>query len=310
MSAHIIDGESVASAIKESLAKDIATIQEIGAPLQLVAVQVGENAASRVYIKNQRESCEAMGIPYRLDELAAETSQEGILAHVEKLNADDSVAGVILQMPLPPGCNPREVQAAIAPEKDVEGMNPANLGRVALGEPLLAPCTAMGAFKLIESTGVEFYRKNEKGGPVPGSGKRVVVVGHSEIVGKPISLLLVHQFCTVTICHIATKDLAVHTREAEILVVACGVPGLIKADMIKPGAMVIDIGINRVPALDDNGRPILNKQGKPTKKTVGDVDFEAAKEVAGAITPVPGGVGPMTVAILLANTVAAAKALV
>ncbi|MFH0962543.1 MAG: bifunctional 5,10-methylenetetrahydrofolate dehydrogenase/5,10-methenyltetrahydrofolate cyclohydrolase [Planctomycetota bacterium] len=309
MTAQIIDGDGVANAVKATLEKEIQAIKDADAPLQLVAVQVGENAASRVYVKNQKESCEAMGISYRLDELGGDTTQEAVLAHIEKLNGDGEVTGIILQMPLPPQCNAREVQAAIAPEKDVEGMNPANLGRVILGEPWLAPCTAMGAFKLIQSTGIEFYRKNDRGGPAPGSGKRVVVVGHSEIVGKPLSLLLVHQFCTVTTCHIATKDLGSHTREAEILAVACGVPGLIKKDMVRPGAMVIDIGINRVSVLDDKGQPVLDQKGKPKKKTVGDVDFDAVKEVAGWITPVPGGVGPMTVAMLLANTVTAAKAL-
>ena len=309
MAAQIIDGEALANEIRESIKGDIVKIQQAGGALQLVAVQVGENAASRVYVKKQKQSCEEIGIPYRLDELDAQTTQEGLLAHIEKLNADDAVTGIILQMPLPEGCNAREVQATIAPEKDVEGLNPANLGRVVLGEPRLAPCTAYGAYKLILSTGIELYQKDEKGGPVLGGGKDVVVVGHSEIVGKPISLLLLHQFCTVTTCHIATKDLAGHTRQADILVVACGVPGLIKADMIKPGAMVIDIGINRVKVLDENGEPVLNQKGKPKRKTVGDVDYDAAKEVAGWITPVPGGVGPMTVAMLLSNTVAAAKAL-
>ena len=310
MAAQIIDGEVIANGIRDSITKDIEAIKAAGAALQLVAVQVGENAASRVYIKNQRDSCEAMGIPYRLDELTADTTQEGLLAHIEKLNADPEVTGVILQMPVPEACNAREAHASIAAEKDVEGLSPANLGTVILGDPGLAPCTAHGAFKLIQSTGVEFYRKDERGGPVPGSGKRAVVVGHSEIVGKPIGLLLVHQFCTVTTCHIATKDLASHTKQADILVVACGVPGLIKADMIKPGAIVIDIGINRVKVLDENGNPVLNQKGKPKRKTVGDVDFEAAKEVAGMITPVPGGVGPMTVAMLLAKTIAAAKAMI
>jgi len=309
MAAQIIDGDAVANGIRESIKSDIETIKKADAPLQLVAVQVGENAASRVYIRNQKASCEEMGIPYRLDELDADTTQEGLLAHIEKLNGDSDVTGVILQMPLPAGCSAREVQATIAPEKDVEGMNPANLGKVVLGEPHLAPCTAYGAFKLIQSTGVEFYQKDDKGGPVMGSGKRVCVVGHSEIVGKPLALLLVHQFCTVTTCHIATQNLAAHTKEADILAVACGVPGLIKADLIKPGAIVIDIGINRVKVLDENGAPVLNQKGKPKRKTVGDVDFDAAKEVAGMITPVPGGVGPMTVAMLLHNTVAAAKAL-
>jgi methylenetetrahydrofolate dehydrogenase (NADP+)/methenyltetrahydrofolate cyclohydrolase len=224
-------------------------------------------------------------------------------------------------MPLPDGVNARRLQRMIAPAKDVEGMNPANQGMViyaaqpffkkppatdpasanwlpaSLGWPLPspAPCTPTGAMILLRSLNVDLY------------GMEAVVVGHSEIVGKPMALYLMAHFCTTTICHIATRNLASHTRRADILVAAAGVPGLIKADMIKPGAIVIDIAINRIPKVGPDGKPQLDSGGKPQMVTVGDVEFEKARETAAYITPVPGGVGPMTVVMLLSNTVAAAK---
>ena len=318
MSATMIDGEAVARGILEAVKADVEVLKAAGRPVHLFAVQVGENPASRVYVRNQKASCEEIGIDYTLDELPAETTQEELAAHLGKLNESPDCTGIILQMPLPDQIDRREAQLAIAFGKDVEGMNPANMGTVIAGDPYLGPCTAVGAVELVYSLGLEceheapdwveqdIKRRNLKRGLY---GKEVVVVGHSEIVGKPIGLLLLNQYCTVTTCHIGTQDLRAHTRAADILVVAVGKPGLITADMIKPGAVVIDVGINRVPMLDEKGDPVLNKKGKPRKKTVGDVDTEAAAEVAGYITPVPGGVGPMTVAILLRNTVRAAQAL-
>ena len=317
MSASIIDGEAVAKGILDAVKTDVEALKGAGKPAHLFAVQVGENPASRVYIRNQKASCEEVGISYTLDELPADTTQDALVAHLMKLNESSDCTGVILQMPLPDPIDRRTAQAAIAPDKDVEGMSPVNMGTVIAGDPYLGPCTAVGAVELVYSLGLEceydipdwveddIKRRNLKRGLY---GKEVVVVGHSEIVGKPIGLLLVNQYCTVTTCHIGTQDLRRHTRGADILVVAVGKPGLVTADMIKPGAVVIDVGINRVPMLDENGKPVLNKKGKPRKKTVGDVDYEAAAEVAGFITPVPGGVGPMTVAILLRNTVRAAQA--
>jgi methylenetetrahydrofolate dehydrogenase (NADP+)/methenyltetrahydrofolate cyclohydrolase len=221
-------------------------------------------------------------------------------------------------MPLPESMDARRAQLQIAYEKDVEGMHPANMGRVVYGDSSLAPCTAQGAFLLARSLELapgcdplpDFAKRMvEAGKTTPGLyGKNVVIVGHSEIVGKPLALLFLDHFCTVEVCHIATRDLADKTRRADILCVAVGKAGLVTAEMIRPGAAVIDIGINRVPDLDPDGQPRLNKKGKPRRKTVGDVDFEKAREVAGWITPVPGGVGPMTVAMLLKNTVAAAGA--
>jgi methylenetetrahydrofolate dehydrogenase (NADP+)/methenyltetrahydrofolate cyclohydrolase len=318
MTAQLIDGNAVAQGIISQLQADVEKLKAAGKPPLLVAVQVGENPASRVYIKNQRASCEKIGISYRLDELPAETTQDGLAAHLGKLNADAAVTGVILQMPVPEGVDPRKAQLEIAFSKDVEGMHPANMGRVVYGDMSLAPCTAQGAFRLAKSLELapsydplpDFAKKMIEAGKTTPSlyGKNVVIVGHSEIVGKPLALLFLDHFCTVEVCHIATQNLAEKTLRADILCVAVGKAGLVTAEMIKPGAAVIDIGINRVPDIGPDGKTKLNKKGKPRKKTVGDVDFEKAQEVAGLITPVPGGVGPMTVAMLLKNTVEAAKA--
>jgi len=316
--AQIIDGNAVADRIVAELAAEVAKLKAAGRGPLLVAVQVGENAASRVYIKNQKESCEKIGISYRLDELPATTTQADLAAHIGKLNADPRVTGVILQMPLPEGLDPRAAQRAIGFEKDIEGMHPANMGRVVYGDAAQAPCTAHGAYLLARSLELppshdplpEFAKRVIAAGKTTAGlyGKNVVVVGHSEIVGKPLALLFLDSFCTVSVCHIATKNLAEMARQADILCVAVGKPGLIKAEMIKPGAAVIDIGINRVPDIGPDGKQLLNKKGKPAMKTVGDVDYEKACAVAGWITPVPGGVGPMTVAMLLKNVVEAARA--
>ncbi len=300
MAAQIIDGNKVAEEMKAELKQEIEALKASGTVSSLSAVQVGENAASRVYIRNQKQSCEDMGIEYTLHELAAESTQDEVVEYIHKLNNDDSVSGIILQMPLPDGMDSRVLQQEILPAKDVEGIHPSNLGKLFSGTASVAPCTAMGAVLLLKSTGIDL------------KGKEVVVVGHSEIVGKPILMMMLESLdasATPTCCHIATQDLAFHTRRADVLFVACGVPGLIKGDMVKEGAVVIDIGINRVPKLDEDGNPVLSqKTGKPMKKTVGDVEFDAAAERAGMITPVPGGVGPMTVNMLLKNTVACARA--
>lgn len=298
MAATLLQGDKLASKIKEGLKKDIEDLKEKGVPPHLVAVQVGENAASRVYIRQQQKACEEIGVEYELKELPDSTAQDGLLSFIEQLNHDDAVTGIILMMPLPKDIDARQVQIKLSPDKDVEGMHPANMGKLVYGEMGLAPCTARAAVELLKSSAVEL------------KGKELVVVGHSEIVGKPLALmLLASQMAspTVTLCHIATKDLAYHTKRADILLVAVGKPGLIQADMVKNGVIVIDIGINRVPLTDENGNPVLNEKGRPKKKIVGDVDFEGIKEKAGFITPVPGGVGPMTTTMLLNNTVEAAK---
>jgi len=299
VAAKIIDGESLAAKFKEDIRREVEQLKKRCkiVPL-LTAIQVGENPASAVYVKSQRKSCEEVGINYQLHELPEATSQDELLKFVQKLNTDDKVTGIILEMPLPQQINPRRVQMAITPMKDVEGMNPSNMGMLVYGSPRLAPCTALAAMELLKSTGVDI------------KGKEVTVVGHSEIVGKPITLFLLSSLlesATPTVCHIATRDLASHTRNAEILIVAVGKAALIKGDMIKDGAIVIDVGINRVPVLDEKGEPVVDREGKRKIKTVGDVVFEEAVEKASYITPVPGGVGPLTVVMLLRNTVTAYK---
>ena len=281
MEAKIIDGKSIAGEMKEELRKEVEILKKSGIPIRLAAVQVGENEASAVYTKAQKRNCEKLGIDYELKTLEGRLSQEKVIECIQELNVNRETTGIILQLPLPKGMDPVEVQSAIGIEKDVEGVNPANLGWITYGRPKLLPCTAAAAVKLIESTGVELY------------GKEVVMVGHSDIVGKPAALLLVNKFATVSICHIATGErglLPEHVRRAEILIVAAGKANLIKGEWIKDGAIVIDVGINRVEG-----------------KILGDVEFEEAKKKAGWITPVPGGVGPVTTAWLLKNTVAAAK---
>ncbi len=324
MAAQIIDGEVVGAEITKKVAAEVELLAKAGRRPHLVAVQVGENPASRIYTNMQAKNCNAVGIEYQLLNLPESISQDDLLIKIAELNASRKVTGLILQMPLPAHLDARKVQVAISPAKDVEGMHPENMGRLFYGGGLVAPCTPMAAVELLRRTVPDL------------AGKEAVVVGHSEIVGKPIAAILLQSLNaspTVTVCHVATKDLAFHTKRADILFVATGVSQarwmgysrrkaagenvkppslapLIKADMIKPGAVVIDVAINRIPAeLDATGTPVKDASGKVKMKTVGDVDYEAALNVAGAITPVPGGVGPVTVSILLSNTVACAKAM-
>lgn len=322
MAAIMIDGDAVAAKLTTQLREEVQQLKAGGAGIKLAALIATDNKGARIYAANQARTCEEIGIEYSLVELPSDSTEEQLVAAIQKLNDDPSVTGMIIQMPLPRGVDARKLQMMINPLKDVEGITPANQGGVihsaqpflrkpganeagydewlekSLGWPLPAPapCTPCGAMMLIRSLGIDLY------------GKEAVVVGHSEIVGKPMGLLLVAHFCTTTWCHVATTDLAAHTRRADILCVAVGKAGLIKGDMIKPGAIVVDIGINRVPEVGPDGKAVLNGNGRPRMKTCGDVDFESAKEVAGYLTPVPGGVGPMTVAMLLRNTVEAAKA--
>lgn len=295
MPANIIDGESVAEKIRTQLIEEIGILKKKGHYPHLKAVQVGENAASRLYVQNQQKQCEAIGIAYTLDELPADTKEETLIEHIKILNTDPQVTGIILQMPLPAGIDAKKVQTLIAPHKDAEGMSPTNMGELVYGNTKLAPCTAMAAVELVKSVGVEI------------KGKEATIVGRSAIVGKPVSLLMLDLSATPTVCHSGTKDLSAQTRKADILIAAVGKAEMIKGDMIKPGAIVIDVGINRVKEFDARGNPVMNKNGKPKMKTVGDVEFATAKEVASYITPVPGGVGPVTVFMLLRNTVEALK---
>lgn len=291
MTARLIDGNVVAENIKAEIQE---RIQGFGVGrVCLAAVQVGENAASGVYVRNQREACENLGIRYGLHELPADTGQEGLTEFIGGLNADRAVDGIILQLPLPKGLDANAAADAIAPEKDVEGVTAGNLGRLLAGRDALVPCTAQAAYECFLASGLD------------PKGVEAVIVGRSVIVGKPLGLLLMANHATVTTCHTRTRDMAFHTKRADALFVAAGVAGMLKAEMVKPGAVVIDVGINRVPVLDGAGRPVTDKKGRPKKKTVGDVDFDAVREVAGAITPVPGGCGAVTTAILLRNTVLA-----
>ncbi|HEY8666333.1 MAG TPA: bifunctional 5,10-methylenetetrahydrofolate dehydrogenase/5,10-methenyltetrahydrofolate cyclohydrolase [Tepidisphaeraceae bacterium] len=279
----IIDGVALAAATTASVKQRVQQIANSGRRVHLTAVLVGGTPAGELYAMRQRDACAAIGVDYQLLTLPAESSAHDVAGAIGRLNGDASVTGIMLHLPLPKGLDATELQYQIDPRKDVEGVNPANIGYVVYGHTLIAPCTAMAVIELIKSTGVAMR------------GAEAVVVGASEIAGKPIALLLTEQMATVTLCHIATKDLAAHTRRAEILVVAVGKPGLIGADHVREGAVVIDVGINRVTLADGS------------KRTVGDVIFDAVRPRCAAITPVPGGVGPMTVAMLLKNTLRSAE---
>ncbi|MCW8130954.1 MAG: bifunctional 5,10-methylenetetrahydrofolate dehydrogenase/5,10-methenyltetrahydrofolate cyclohydrolase [Planctomycetota bacterium] len=296
MTAKLLEGTTLAGQIRGEIARDAKLLKDQGRKVCLTAVQVGEQAESVLYVKNQERVCAEVGITFRLSQLPTSISQAGLLHAIEELNNDPTVHGIILQLPLPARLDARLAQRAIDPRKDAEGVHPVNLGLIVYGVTQRAPCTAIAAYSLIKSLHQDLY------------GKEAVVVGHSQIVGKPIGLLLLHDYCTVCTCHIATRDLGDHTRRADLLVVAAGKPNLIKKDMVKPGAIVVDIGVNRVPVVDEAGRPVLNEKGKPKHKVVGDVDFEGVKDVAEWITPVPGGVGPLTVTMLLRNVIEQGKA--
>lgn len=300
MDAKLIDGNQIASKIKRNLINDIKNIKTKGITPHLEAVLVGDNAGAKIYAKNQDKACSELGISYKLDELPETTSQKELEGFIQKLNENPKVTGIILQMPVPSHIDGREVQMKISPSKDVEGIHPFNIGKLLYGENMparpyfyggVAPCTALAVMEILRSVNVTL------------KGKEVVVVGHSEIVGKPLMLLLLQsplESPTPTICHIATKDLAFHTKRADILIVAVGKAGLIKGDMLKEGAIVIDVGINRIIKKDETGKVI-------GRKIVGDVVFDEAVQKASLITPVPGGVGPVTTVMLLKNTLETAK---
>jgi len=298
MAAVILDGEKLAASIREELSREIEALRKSNSVPYLTAVQVGENPASKVYVNQQKKACNEIGIGYELKQVQEDITEKSLVDIIEGLNNDKKVTGIILQMPVPKHIDARRVQRRLSPLKDVEGMHPFNMGMLVYGDPKIAPCTARGAIELLKSSGVSL------------KGKEVVVVGHSEIVGKPIALFLLQsqlESATPTVCHIATRDLASHTRRADIVIVAAGKPNLIKADMLKDGAMVIDVGINRIPVLDAQGQPVVDENGKKKMKTVGDVEFDKAKDKCSFISPVPGGVGPLTVAMLLRNCVECVK---
>lgn len=295
MSANIIDGRLVARSVEEEVA---AEVRRLGFSPGLVAVRVGNDAASEIYVRNKAKKANELGFVGSQVVLPEETSEGELLATVDRLNNDPAVDGILVQLPLPKQIDARKVIDAIAPEKDVDGFHPVTVGLLHLGRPSFAPCTPAGVIRLIESTGEKI------------EGKHAVVIGRSDIVGKPMGALLLQRNATVTICHSKTRDLAAVARQADILIAAIGRPILVTADMVRPGAIVIDVGMNRVEsdfapklAHDEEKSRTLAKNGSVL---LGDVDYARVKEVAGWITPVPGGVGPMTIAMLMKNTATAA----
>lgn len=287
MPAKILDGAAYAAEIRAAVTREVAWFNAHHGPIRLCAVLVGTDAGGRLYAENQRQLAIKVGVQYELVELPETTPQAELLATIDRLNADPGVTGIILQLPLPDHIDTAVAQYRLDPYKDVEGVNPANIGMLFYGTPIIAPCTALAVTELIERSGV------------PQRGAEAVVVGQSRIVGRPVTMFLLTNMATVTGCHVATRDLAAHTRRADILVVAVGKPRLITAEHVKPGAVVIDVGINRITEEKPDGRVV--------RRTVGDVDFDGVAQVAGHISPVPGGVGPVTVAMLLRNTVEAAR---
>lgn len=279
MSAQILDGKALAAEIRSEVKTQVAALAEKGVSTALAVILVGDDSASQVYVRNKIKACAETGIRSLEFRMPAETTQQQLLAKIAELNADEGVDGILVQLPLPKQINADAVISAIDPVKDVDGFHVANAGALVTGKQGFVPCTPFGVMRLIEKSGV-----NPRG-------KSAVIVGRSNIVGKPMALLLLAADATVTVAHSRTPDLSAVTRNADILVAAVGRAKLIKADMVKPGAVVIDVGMNR----DENG------------KLCGDVDFAEVKEIAGSITPVPGGVGPMTIAMLMQNTVLAAQ---
>ena len=278
MSARILDGKVLSAEIKEDVIRRVNALKEKGVTPGLAVILVGDDPASEIYVRNKGKGCEETGMLSRTIRMNAGTTQEELEAEISRLNDDPSIHGILVQLPLPRHLNERAALAKILPGKDVDGFHLINAGHLLDGTEGVRPCTPKGALYMIRSTGLDL------------SGKEAVVIGRSNIVGKPMAMMLLQENCTVTICHSRTVNLEEHTRRADILVAAVGRAGFVTADMVKPGAVVIDVGINRVDG-----------------KVCGDVDFENVKEKAGWITPVPGGVGRMTIAMLLSNTVDAAE---
>ncbi len=277
--AKILDGKAVSAHVREQVKAEVEALAKQGVPVGLAVIIVGDDPASRTYVNNKKKACAAAGIRSEEYALPAETTQEELLALVETLNKKPAVNGILCQLPLPAHLDEKAVIAAIAPEKDVDAFHAVNVGHIMIGDYAFLPCTPAGIMEMLRYYDIDI------------AGKNCVVIGRSNIVGKPMAMLLLQQNGTVTICHSKTRDLAAHTRNADILVAAVGIPHFVTADMVKAGAVVIDVGMDR----DENG------------KLCGDVDFAGVEPKASYITPVPGGVGPMTIATLLKNTVTAAK---
>ncbi len=299
MSAQILDGKATAEKIREEIKDDVSRfVAQTGVQPALAVVLVGDNPASQVYVRNKETACVKAGMKSLMFRLNAETTSDALCDLIEKLNKDDSVHGILVQLPLPKGIDEKRILDLIDPQKDVDAFHPENVGLLSQGRPRFLPCTPYGIQQLLIRYNIET------------KGKRVVVIGRSDIVGKPMGLLLLQKGlggdATVTVCHSRTDNLADVVKEADIVVAAIGKAQFVTADMIKPGAVVVDVGMNRIQKeiVDENG------ERKTVSKLVGDVDFDAVKEVASWITPVPGGVGPLTVTMLLLNTLNAARRLV
>ena len=279
MSAKIIDGKQVAARCREELKQQVAALRARGIIPGLAVILIGEDPASQVYVRNKHRACEELGIHSEQYTLSADTDRQTLLDLITELNGREEIDGILVQLPLPGHLDEKEILSAIDPAKDVDSFHPQNVGRLVIGDYFFAPCTPSGILTLIDSAGVDL------------TGKECVVIGRSNIVGKPMALMLLHRNATVTVCHSKTCDLPSVTRRADVLISAVGKAGFVTADMVKPGAVVIDVGMNR------------NQAGK----LCGDVDFESVSRVAGYLTPVPGGVGPMTITMLLRSTVLSAQ---
>lgn len=282
MQTRIIDGNAIALEVRESLRQRVAALAALGVQPGLAAIRVGDDPASRIYVRNKIKACADAGLHSEQIDLPATLTEAELLERIRVLNGDARIHGILVQLPLPQGISAERVLEAIAPDKDVDGFQPVNVGLLAVGHPRFVPCTPLGVMRLLAHEGID------------PAGRHAVVVGRSNIVGKPMALLLLQRGATVCICHSKTPDLGAVTRQADILVVATGKPNLVRGDMVKPGAVVIDVGINRLP----------------DGKLSGDVDFRSVLGIASHVTPVPGGVGPMTIAMLIENTVLAAERLV
>ena len=278
MAAQILSGKEMSESLRKEIAERVARLKDQGVTPGLAVILVGNDPASEIYVRNKGNGCAETGMYSRTIQMPEETTQEQLEAAIDELNTDPAIHGILVQLPLPKHLDENAALARILPEKDVDGFHLINAGHMLTGTEGVVACTPRGALYMIKSTGLDL------------NGKEAVVIGRSNIVGKPMAMLLLRENCTVTICHSRTKNLAEHTRRADILVAAVGKAGFVTADMVKPGSVVIDVGINRVDG-----------------KVKGDVDYDAVKEIAGWITPVPGGVGKMTITMLLANTVEAAE---
>ena len=299
--AKLINGHKISSDIKEEIKQEVAELERTkGMKPGLAVILVGENPASKVYVASKQKGCDAVGFLSESIKMPDTVSTQDILGEIDRLNDRDDIHGILVQLPLPQQVDKNMVLEAILPEKDVDGFHPVNMGRLVAQEECLVPATPSGIIEMLKREKIEL------------KGANATMVGHSEIVGKPTTLLLLNEWATVTICHIETRDLKMHTRDADILIVATGVPYLIKEDMVKEGSVIIDVGINRITK--DKASPELLEWRKEDFETkgatlIGDVDFQKVEPKVSYISPVPGGVGPMTIAMLLSNTLKAAKRL-